>query len=42
VNNFALMRKKMMSMVLTLPFTCVAFIALGDFGCSVYGSCVLP
>jgi hypothetical protein len=31
------MSKKMMSMLLTL-FTCFAFVGLGEFGLSMYGS----
>jgi hypothetical protein len=37
-----LMWKKIMSMLLTLLFTCLAFFGLSEFGLSVYGSCFLP
>jgi hypothetical protein len=36
------MSKKVMNMLLTLLFICVAFFGLGQFGLSVYGSCFLP
>jgi hypothetical protein len=33
---------QMMSMLLTLLFTSLAFFGFGEFGLSVYGSCFLP
>jgi hypothetical protein len=36
------MSMKMMSMLLTLIFNCLAFFGLGEFGLSMYGSCSLP
>jgi hypothetical protein len=36
------MSKKMMNILLTLLFTCVAFFGLGEFGVSMSGSCYIP
>jgi hypothetical protein len=40
--TIALMSKKIMSMLLTLLFNCLAFFGLCEFGLSMYGSCFLP
>jgi hypothetical protein len=37
-----LIAKKMMSVPLTLLFTCLAFFCLGEFQLSLYDSCFLP
>jgi hypothetical protein len=40
--NIPLMAKKMMIMLFTLLFICIAFFGLVEFELSVYGSCFLP
>jgi hypothetical protein len=38
VNNSLDVKKKMMNMLLTLLFTCLALFGLGEFELSMYGS----
>jgi hypothetical protein len=42
LRTIPLMSKKIPTMLLTLFFTCLTFLGLGEFGLSMYNSCFLP